>query len=75
MNAQSGVVEVYLYFFNLGARWGGWSAPCSGRFTTGKEPDTHYTGGWVGLRVDLDERGKSRPQQHSIQSVASCCTD
>jgi len=27
-------------FFNLGARWGGWSTPRSGRFTPGK--DTRY---------------------------------
>ena len=25
-------------FFNLGARWGGWSTPRPGRFTPGKEP-------------------------------------
>jgi hypothetical protein len=31
--AQRGV-EVQPYsFFNRGARWGGWSTPCSGRFT------------------------------------------
>jgi len=31
--------ELYLYsFFNLGARWGGWSTPRPGRFTPGKEP-------------------------------------
>ena len=30
---------VYLYsFFNLGARWGGWSTPRSGRLTRGKDP-------------------------------------
>jgi len=36
--AQKGV-EVQLYsFFNLAARWGGWSAPRPGRFTPGKDP-------------------------------------
>ena len=31
-------IGVYLHsFFNLGARWGGWSTPRSGRFTPGKE--------------------------------------
>jgi len=31
--------EVYLYsFFNLGARWGGWSTPRPGRSTPGKDP-------------------------------------
>ena len=30
--------EVHLHsFFNLGARWGGWSTPRSSRFTPGKE--------------------------------------
>ena len=33
-----GGVELQLYsFFNLGARWGGWSTPRPGRFTPGKE--------------------------------------
>ena len=58
---------------------GGWSAPRPDRFIPGKEPGTHCTGGWVGLRVDLDECGKSRPRQDSIprtvQSVAICYTD
>jgi hypothetical protein len=32
-------VEAQLYsFFNLGARWGGWSAPRPGRVTPGKYP-------------------------------------
>jgi hypothetical protein len=34
---DSGGVEVWLYsFFNLGARWGGWSTPRPCRFTPGK---------------------------------------
>ena len=39
-----GIVLTYLLtysFFNLDARWGGWSAPRSGRFTPGKE--TRYS--------------------------------
>jgi hypothetical protein len=32
---QETSVEVEIYsFFNLGARWGGWSTPRSGRFTS-----------------------------------------
>ena len=27
-----------LFFFNLGARWGGWSTPRPGRFTPGRDP-------------------------------------
>jgi len=31
--------EVFLYsFFNLGARWSGWSTPRPGRFIPGKDP-------------------------------------
>ena len=34
-----GGVQVQLYsFFNLGARWGGWSTPRPGRFTPWKDP-------------------------------------
>jgi hypothetical protein len=33
-----GAVELQFYsFFNLGARWGGWSTPRPGRLTSGKE--------------------------------------
>jgi hypothetical protein len=36
--AQTGV-DVQLYpFFNLGARWGGWSTPRLGRFIPGNDP-------------------------------------
>jgi hypothetical protein len=34
-----GEAEVYLYsFFNLSTRWGGWSKPRPGCFTSGKDP-------------------------------------
>jgi len=34
-----GGVEAKLYsFFDLGARWGGWSTPRPGQFTPGKDP-------------------------------------
>jgi len=34
-----GGVEVQLYsFFNIGARWGGWSTPRPGRFAPRKDP-------------------------------------
>ena len=29
--------ESVYYFFNLGARWGGWLTPRSGRFTSGND--------------------------------------
>jgi hypothetical protein len=36
--AQRGNTGIALSFFNLGARWGGWSMPRPGRFTPGKDP-------------------------------------
>jgi len=36
--AQRGSRGIALLFFNLGARWGGWSTPRPGRFTPGKDP-------------------------------------
>ena len=48
MKAQ-GRIEVYHYsFFNLGARWIGWSTPRPDRFTPVKEPvPTEYESGWA----------------------------
>ena len=44
-----GRVQAELYsFFNLGARWGGWSTPRPGRFTPEKDPaPIVQTAGWV----------------------------
>ena len=54
----------------------GWSAPRNGRFTPGKDPVPHCTGGWVGSRAGC---GKSRPppgfDPRTIQPVASRYTD
>ena len=36
--AQRGSRGTALLFFNLGARWGGWSTSRPGRFTPGKDP-------------------------------------
>jgi len=45
-------VEVKLHsFFNLGARWGGWSTPLLSRFTPRKDRVLHCIGGWVGSRA------------------------
>ena len=38
MKAQSGSRGTTYSFFNLGARWGGWSTPRPVRFTAGKDP-------------------------------------
>jgi hypothetical protein len=37
MKAQRGSRGKLYSFFNLGARWGGWSRPCPGHFTPGKD--------------------------------------
>jgi len=69
-------VEICLYdFFNLETRWllvvNATSRPLYPREILG----THYTGGWVGPRVGLDGRGKSRPppgfDPRTVQLVAS----
>ena len=47
-----GEYNIALLFFNLGARWGGWSTPCPGHSTPAEE--THCTGGWVGPAAGLN---------------------
>jgi len=39
--------------------------------TMGKRPATHYTGGWVGTKADLDWCGKSRPYRDPIPEPPS----
>jgi hypothetical protein len=74
------------YSFLTSALDGGeWSAPRPGRaLPHGKDPGTHYTGGWVGLKAGLDTeaRGKilcpcrgSNPDRPVVQSVARHYTD
>jgi hypothetical protein len=58
-------------FFNLDARWGGWSKPRSSHFTPGKETGYPCTGGWVGPRAGLDGGEKSRPHRYSIPGKSS----
>jgi hypothetical protein len=50
---------------------GGWSALHPSRFTPGKRPGTHCTGGWAGPRGGPDRRGKSRPHRHSIHGPSN----
>jgi hypothetical protein len=57
-----GGVDLELYsFFNLGARWSGWSMPRPGRFNPRGRPGIHCIGGWMGPRAGVDRCGKSRP--------------
>ena len=44
---------------------GDWSTPGHGRFTPGNDP-VPIVWGWVGLRVGLEGRGKSRPYRDPI---------
>lgn len=48
-----------LQILEPGARRGGWSAPCPGLFTPGKETGSHCTGIGVGLGDGLNGCGKS----------------
>jgi len=64
--------EVYLYsFFNLDTIWGGPLALRPGRFTPGKWPVTHCTGGWVGPRTGLEGCEKSRAHRDSTPGPSS----
>jgi hypothetical protein len=59
---------------------GEWSASCPGRFTPRERtPDTHWIGGWVGLRAGLvtvvkrkipSSRWESNPRTLIFQPVA-----
>ena len=68
--AQKGSTGTALnFFFNLGARWGGWSTPRPGHLT-------HCARGWVGPSAGLDGRKISSPPgfdpgPSSPQSVAT----
>ena len=65
-------VEVQLYsFFNLGARWGGWSTPRSGRFTSRERHGTPRIGSWVDPRAGVKSCGKSRPHRDWIPGPSS----
>jgi hypothetical protein len=66
-------------FLNLGAIWGGWSTPRSGRLNPRERPGTHCIGGWVGPRAGLDGCEKPHPppgfDPRTVQSVESRYTD
>jgi hypothetical protein len=52
-----GDVDAQIHIFFIPALVGGeWSASCLGHFTiVDGAPDTHWIGGWVGPRTDLDD--------------------
>jgi hypothetical protein len=52
----SGCIHIFLASALVG---GEWSTSRPGRFTPGERaPGTHWTGGWVDFRVDLDDLEK-----------------
>jgi hypothetical protein len=54
-----GGVDVYTHICLTSALVGGeWTASRPCRFTPGKEPGTHFIGGWVDPRAGLDEMEK-----------------
>jgi hypothetical protein len=54
-----GGVDVQIHIFLTPALVGDWSASRPCRFTPGKEPHgTHFIGGWVDPRADLDDMEK-----------------
>jgi hypothetical protein len=57
-----GRVDVQIHIFLTLALVGGeWSTSCPGHFTTGERAhSTHWIGGWVDLRADLDELEKGK---------------
>jgi hypothetical protein len=61
MKAYGGV-DVYIHILLTSALDGGeWSVSRSGRFTPGeKAPATHWIGGWVDPRADLDDVEKRK---------------
>ncbi|KDR18522.1 Serine/threonine-protein kinase YPK2/YKR2 [Zootermopsis nevadensis] len=54
--------EGFSYASNLQeTKWGEWSASRpSCALPPGKDPDTHWTGGWVGPRVGLDAEARGK---------------
>jgi hypothetical protein len=56
-----GRMKVYLHTFLTLALHGGESASRLGRFTPGERvPGTHWIGGWVGPRSDIDAMAKRK---------------
>jgi hypothetical protein len=61
MKAEGGE-DVWIHTFLTSALDGGeWTASHPGRFTPGERaPGTHWIGGWVGPRADLDDVEKRK---------------
>jgi hypothetical protein len=61
MKAYGGVNVWIDNFLTLALAGGEWSAPRPGHFTPGERaPATHWVGGWVDPRADLNDSEKRR---------------
>jgi hypothetical protein len=50
-----------LLIHDFGTRWGEWSASRHGRaLPQAKDPNTHWTGGWVGPSAGLDTEAREK---------------
>jgi len=61
-------------FFNLGARWGGWSTPRPGSFTPGRTRFP-FIGGSVSPRAGMEGCGKTRAHRDSIPTPSNRSLD
>jgi hypothetical protein len=62
---------IALLFLDLGARRGCVVSTTPRLLYPRERPGTHCTGGWVGLRADLDVCEKFRPHRDSIPGPSS----
>jgi hypothetical protein len=70
-----GGVEVYIHaFLTLELDGDGWLASRLGRFSPGKNPGTHWIGGWVDPRAGLDVVAKRKvlPCRESNPGCRGC---
>jgi hypothetical protein len=68
---HEGPEEVWLYsFFNICARWGGWSTPRPGRFTLGKETRYPLCGRLTTI-LKVARECKKKKTQYTLDSAKS----
>jgi hypothetical protein len=74
MQALRGEEIWLLLIIDLGTGWGEWSSVTPlPRFTPGeRNPGTHCTGGWVGLRAGLDTEDREQPFASAGNITRSC---
>jgi hypothetical protein len=61
MQAPRGRGSIALLILDLGSRWGEWSASRPRRaLLPGKDPGTHWIGGWACRRAGLDTEARGK---------------